>query len=463
MSLSSITGLVPAAGRFDFASLRRGKTGWAVAETGSVPFSGPDGAPAPADVKALSRHLRGRVVLGIPGRDLLLRTLPFPATDPEELAGMAGFEAAEFSPFPDDEILSSAESLAVRDGETFVLSAILRRDRLDEIASPLLSGRVFPDAVDALPAARARNAAASGLLPPSGPALFVSVLSPSEAEAILFVDAVPAAFSCVSPADPAAAKEDLSLLLAQADAALAAVEEVRSFLFCEDPAAEEAAATLASALSAERPASPLPSPAEGLARRALEPASPLPLSLVPADWTDAERSRHARRSMMRAGAVFLAVWALGIASFLALDGASRHRLAALEREVAELEAPALEVRRMLGKLAEWNLYADRSHSALETLRLAALAMPEGRGMELTSFVYRKGESLAVRGEARDAGDVYEFIRALERSGAFETVRNEGVTTRSAPSGTVNPFGVTAVLPAAGGFDESAAANPGGTP
>lgn len=453
MAISSITGLVPAEGRFDFSSLRRTKTGWVVAEAGSVPFTGPDGSPAPADLKELARHLRGRVVLGIPGRDLVLRTIPFPATDPEELAGMAEIEASQFSPFPDDEILSSSESLAVRDGETLTLSAILRRDRLDELSAPLLAARVFPDAVDALPLARASNIASSGLLPSAGPALFVFVLSPLSAEAILFSDAVPVAFSCFSPAPLDAAEEDLSLLLAQTDAATAKVQEIRSFVFCEDPAAQDAATALANALSATVPGEPLPPPAEGLARRALSPADPLPLSLVPADWTDAERSRQARRTMLRAGAVFLAVWAVAIATFLVLDGTSRHRLAELEREVAELETPAKEVRRMLGKLSEWNLYADRSRSALETMRLAALAMPEDGGMELTSFIYRKGESLAIRGEARDAGEVYAFIQSLERSGAFTTVQNEGVTTRSTPRGIVNPFGVTAHLPAAGGFDD----------
>lgn len=461
MPISSITGLVPEPGRFDYASLRRTKTGWVVAEEGSVPFTGPDGTPAPADLKALAAHLRGRVVLGIPGRDLVLRTIPFPATDPEELAGMAELEAAQFSPFPDDEILSSAESLAVKDGETLVLSAILRRDRLDETASPLLAAHVFPDAVDALPLARAWGIARSPLLPAAGQALFVFVTSPATAEAILFLDGVPVAFSCFPPADAEAAKEDVSLLLAQTDASLASAQDTASYVFCTDPEAQDVAGSLATALSAAMLDTPLPSPAECLARRALEPADPLPLSLVPADWTEAERSRAARRAMLRAGAAFLAVWAVAVATFLALDGASRHRLAELEREVAELEAPAREVRRMLGKLSEWNLYADRSRSALETLRLAALAMPENGGMELTSFIYRKGESVSVRGEARDAGDVYSFVQSLERSGAFTTVQNEGVTTRSTASGTVNPFGVTALLPAAGGFDDSS--SPGGAP
>lgn len=458
MPISSITGLVPAPGRFDYATLRRTKTGWNVAEEGSVPFTGPDGAPAPADLKALASRARGRVVLGIPGRDLVLRTIPFPATDPDELSGMAELEAAQFSPFPDDEILSSGESLSSKDGETLVLSAILRRDTLDERAAPLLAAHVFPDAVDALPLARAWGLSRSPLLPASGQALFVFVTSPATAEAILFLDAVPVAFACFPPADGEAAKEDVSLLLAQSDAALASAADTASFVFCTDPQAQAVSEALASALSAAMPSEPLPSPAECLARRALSPADPLPLSLVPADWTDAERARAARRAMLRAGAAFLAVWAVAVGTFLALDGASRHRLAELEREVAEQEAPAKEVRRMLGKLSEWNLYADRSRSALETLRLAALAMPGNGGMELTSFIYRKGESVSVRGEARDAGDVYSFVQSLERSGAFTSVQNEGVTTRSTASGVVNPFGVTALLPAAGGFDEG---TPGG--
>jgi hypothetical protein len=112
-----------------------------------------------------------------------------------------------------------------------------------------------------------------------------------------------------------------------------------------------------------------------------------------------------------------------------------------------MEKPALEIRRLRAKVREFTQYADRSNSALECLRVVAETLP--RGTELTSFVYRKGNTLSLRGEAEAPDMVYAFIQAVEKTEHFPEVKSDGVSTRTTPQGPRSQFGATIRLPGAG--------------
>ncbi|MDY0145534.1 MAG: PilN domain-containing protein, partial [Kiritimatiellia bacterium] len=86
-------------------------------------------------------------------------------------------------------------------------------------------------------------------------------------------------------------------------------------------------------------------------------------------------------------------------------------------------------------------------SALESLRVLSEHLPAG--MDLTSFVYRKGNTLSLRGEADAQEKVYSFIQTLDQTGRFPEVKFEGVNTRNTPQGPRSQFSVTIRLPGAG--------------
>ena len=71
------------------------------------------------------------------------------------------------------------------------------------------------------------------------------------------------------------------------------------------------------------------------------------------------------------------------------------------------------------------------------------------GVELTSFIYRKGASLSLRGEADAPDKVYGFIQALEQMALFPEVKSEGISTRNTPRGSRSQFGVMIRLPGTG--------------
>ena len=107
----------------------------------------------------------------------------------------------------------------------------------------------------------------------------------------------------------------------------------------------------------------------------------------------------------------------------------------------------MAVRRLRGKMLEFEQYANREHSALECLRVVAEELP--MGTELTSFIYRKGSTLSLRGEAEAPDTVYRFQQGLEQAELFPEVKSEGISTRNTPQGQRSQFAITVRLPGGG--------------
>jgi Tfp pilus assembly protein PilN len=171
------------------------------------------------------------------------------------------------------------------------------------------------------------------------------------------------------------------------------------------------------------------------------------MDLAPDEWRAADATRRTRRKLLRSTTIFLVAWLLALGVFWTLLNMQRGRMARLRAEVETMETPAMEIRRLRAKVLEFAQYADRTHSSLECLRVVSELLPEG--MELTSFVYRKGSSLSLRGEADAPDKVYGFIQALEGTERFPEVKSEGISTRNTPQGARTQFGVTIRLPGAG--------------
>jgi Tfp pilus assembly protein PilN len=117
----------------------------------------------------------------------------------------------------------------------------------------------------------------------------------------------------------------------------------------------------------------------------------------------------------------------------------------------------MAVRALRATLNELQVYADRSASPLECLRAVSIALPPG--VTMNSFVYVKGQDLKIRGEAREAQAVYDFVSALEDSELFPAVHNDGVNTRAGQTA----FQLTAFLPGSTNAPPAVADTGAGTP
>ncbi len=488
MAQKWITGVSLRKDCLEWTVLRRVKEGWAVARQGRAELEGHalDGA----FLKGLQHPFKGAVVLGLPQEEVLLRVAPMPSTDPGELLEMAELQVEKFAPYGLESMAYGAESLAVQeDGETLLAMAAARLESVEAAGAAFQEVGVLPDCVDLSCLGWWHGLRSGGTVPDVGEWMAVR-LDAGGGDVLLARDGRPVR-AFVLPGLPSGAgegegaeegaagapdgellrswagecREQLAYELMAAEADNGVTGRAGITILFEGASAEAAAEALAAewrqmeGIGEVRVASAaeLPSASEGLARRYAEPAEGLAMDLAPASWQEAERERQFRRRLLQVSGAFVAAWALAVLVFLGWLHMRRAALASAEARAQELERPAMAVRALRATLNELQVYADRSASPLECLRAVSIALPPG--VTMNSFVYVKGQDLKIRGEAREAQAVYDFVSALEDSELFPAVHNDGVNTRAGQTA----FQLTAFLPGSTNAPPAVADTGAGTP
>ena len=465
MATSWITGVCWRQNRLEWTTLRRAKESWDIADQGRAegpPAEGEAGGISAAALKPYFRRFKGQVAMALPTGRVLLRVALLPSTDAAELRGMAELQTDKFSPFPVETMAAGAEVLEAAGTSSLVAMAVVRREDVDAVGAAFQSAGGAPDVVDVEALGWWWGLKHGGKLPSHGSQILLRAES-FGMEMIVARDGAPLLFRSL-PSPPPAGDE-----AARAEWIGACAEEVADSLtaletewggtglptlhvFHEAGLPVDFAEQLKTALGLEslfaHPLDELPTASEGVARRLADPARPLAMDLAPEEWRAADLERRTRRKLLRSATVFLVAWLLAIGIFWTLLNLQRGRMARLQAQVEQMEGPAMEIRKLRAKTLEFAQYADRTHSALECLRVVSEKLPEG--VELTSYVYRKGAALALRGEADVPDKVYSFIQAVEQTALFPEVKSEGISTRNTPQGSRSQFGVTLVLPGTGG-------------
>lgn len=465
MATSWMTGICVQQNRLEWTVLRRVKEAWEVSEQGSATLPASEGGGGAVPAAALKPHLRkfkGKISVALPTERVLLRVALLPSTDAAELRGMAELQTDRFSPFPVETMALGAEVLDASGASSLVAMAAVRREVVEAAGHPFQEAGAPPDVVDVEVLGWWWGLKHGGHVPSHGSQVFLRA-AVSGLDMVVARDGMPLLFrSLPAPlaGDEAAARAEwlgecaeemsYSLTALETEWGGAGLLTVHVFHAAEVPA--DWAEPLRGALGLEalftHALEELPTASEGVARRLTEPAQPLAMDLAPETWRAADVARQTRRRLMRSATVFLVAWLLALGLFWTLLNMQRGRMARLQATVEAMEGPALEIRRLKVKELEFAQYANRTYSALECLRVLSGALPQG--MDLTSFVYRKGISLSLRGEADSPDKVYEFIQALERMELYSEVKSEGISTRNTPRGASSQFGITIRLPGTGG-------------
>ena len=458
MAMSWITGVCIQQNRLEWTVLRRAKESWEVSDQGHADLPGSEGAPDGISAAALKPHLRhfkGRISVALPTGRVLLRMALLPSTDAAELRGMAELQTDKFSPFPVEAVAAGAEVLEAAGTSSLVAMAVVRRDHVEAAGRAFQEAGALPDVVDVEALGWWWVLKQSGRIPALGSQIILRATAHG-LDMVVARDGAPLLFRALPMSPPTEASPDWtgecaeevadSLTSLETEWGGAGVPTLHVFHAAD--VRTDCLAALQKALGLEaafaHPLGELPAVSEGIARRAVQPARPLAMDLAPEAWRAADAVRQTRRRLLRAATVFLAAWLAGIGLFMTLLNVQRGRRARLQAEVEAMEGPALEIRRLRAKVLEFSQYADRSHSALECLRIVSAALPEG--MDLTSFIYRKGNSLSLRGQSDAPDTVYSFNLALENTRLFPEVKSEGTST---PPGKRSQFGVTIRLPGSG--------------
>jgi Tfp pilus assembly PilM family ATPase len=421
-----------------------------------VPAPGADGAVAPgwaAATQALRQQVDPReyhIVTAVGGEDVLCHTLRLPTTQPAELKQMLELQLDNLTPLPLEEVVYAFEPLETLETETRVLVAVARKAAVNERVAAL-EGAGLPATVVAVDALAVFHAVLKrGLLPRDEKLNTFVQLTPAVAHIIVHWRGQPVVVRSVARGGDQperALREELqrTLVAAEAEQPGVALGRLSFSVWNEELRA-----------SAEELAAGWPEPAEFLANGAtpspalslcLETAAPAAgghLNLLPDEWRQRRRQARLRRTMIWGGVVAAVLYALAVAALLTLVWMQQSRVDTVDAQIKKRQKRYDAARSLHGELLAMQKQIDTKYSALETLREITVLMPP-EGLKLSSFVFKKDQTITLRGQAATATAATDFISRLEKCPLFSNSKTLSVRTEA---GGVTKFEILCTLKSA---------------
>lgn len=406
-----------------------------------------------AQLKARCSRVRGDITLVLPTNQVLMRVVELPSTDAEELRGMAELQIDKFSPFPTDQMCIGHEILTQTADKSRVLVAAVPRDAVDTTGNACFTAGILPRSIDVEVMGWIWLLRSQGLIAPVGRQVLL-IIDEVGTELVVTQDGSPvliralgltAASATETAADIA---EEINYTLTTMETEWGASPVGAVSVFHGKEIGGEFLNALAAALPGIQinpsPLANLPPLTEGLARRVVEHRGST-LDMAPADWKASLISREERRRAMIIIGTILSVWALAMFGLFFYAHFVQDRQFMLKTAVGRLDKKAGEVRELQRQVQSLQRYADRTYSALESLREICTVMPQSEP-ELDSFNYEKFKSISLRGTATGTGPIDEFMGKLQATKFFPKV-DPGQTTTVVKNGQPrSQFKATISLP-----------------
>jgi len=461
------TGLRIGDGFVEWTTLRDSKAGVEVlaANNAVLPYDAghpPETEERSGQIKLHCSEISGPVSLGIAPDKMLMRVAELPTNDPAEMVKMIQLQVDAFSPFPDDRMFVSHEILSSGETGARVLITAVPKDLIETAGSLMKKAGIDVQGIDAEAMAWWQLIAERVQLPDEGRYLFL-ILEPWGGVWIVVQRRAPLAFRAVSPAGDMPFDEfarevarDAGALLLSLDSEYGSAHLSELEIWCRGADALGLSAALQEELQHEAKINSLDALApvsEGLARRflgtSLSPAltrirnGHAAIDLVPESWRSAVIAQRMRRRLLAATVGVLAVWITAMMAFLGVYQLQYYRLARLEKELNALQKPAEEVRLMQNQARSFEQYLDRKNSSLECLREVSQNLP--KDVLLTSFQFKKGKGVTIRGEALTVNPIYDYKQALDKSPLFARIEMGSIQPGKRKDTSVQTFQMTAKL------------------
>ena len=468
MAQNPITAILFREGSAEWTTLRPVKSGYEVEEhrtaeivpAGTVlDFAAPETSTA---IKSVCGHIKGDLCAGLPSDKTLMRVVDLPTSDPAEMKGMADLQVDKFSPFPVEHMAVALEVLSQKEKTSRVLIVAVQREIVDSFGKTLGAAGLLPHWIDVQVLGWWFLLKEQGAIPEKGREVIL-LLEKTGAELIVCQDGIPVVFRSLGSGQGLTEEQYFSELadetaytLTTLEAERGAADGVKLCLWHSavkappkvvvpgtvPPKAPVAAggppAELVEKLREScgvevesRSLDSLPPLTEGLARRTAAKGDTA-LNLAPPQWRSQESGRRTKKSLLIASVAFLVVWLVGVSAFIGGLKMQEKRRDQLKSSVAVLEQSAAKVKALKDKITSFEQYADRSRSALECLREISSLLPQG--VDLSSFSYKKGSSLSLRGECASPEPIYSYVQALQQSPLFTEVKTEGVRSKATQGG-----------------------------
>jgi len=411
-------------------------------------------------IKLHCAEIKGAVSVGIAPDKMLMRVAELPTTDPAEMANMIKLQVDAFSPFPDDRIYVSHEILTTGEAGVRVLIAAVQKDLVETTGSVLKKAGLDIQRIDAEAMAWWHLIAENVLPSDEGRYLFL-ILEPWGGVWIAVQRRTPLTFRAVSSSGDVPFGEFASEIARDAGAFLLSMDMEHGStplsgleIYCRGIDGEVLSSALREELQHEAAIHSLdllPPISEGLARRFIGTNllssltrihnGQAALDLVPESWRSTVIALRMRRQLIAASIGVLAVWLVAMAAFFGVYQYQHFRLARLEKKLTALHKPAEDVRMMQNQARSFEQYLDRKNSALECLREVSQNLP--KDVLLTSFQFKKGKTIVIRGEALAVNAIYDYKQVLDKSQLFGKIDMGSVQPGKRKDTSVNTFQMTA--------------------
>ena len=329
------------------------------------------------------------VVLALPLSGLIMRVIRVPAESRGDPAAFAAPLLQAMSPYPDDALKVSCETVR-EDGEGLVvLAAALPESAADAVAEALDAKKLNVTRVDALALGELRRIWGE-ITTSDGARRLVRLRSPDCTTLVVLDGDAPVAVRAVS--EGAAMKREEMLLLLEAED-FAGPRELKETLDFESD--------LARAM-------------DGVAERTEAPGS---LNALPESWgevlVETRFKAKLRRRLGIAGGIWLFVMAV-LFGVPIVFGFLTDRQKSLCKEHSGRYS---EVRKIKEKVELVQKYSDHSRGALEIMKAVSDRLPQG--IDLDSWSFRRGDGLKITGLADEDTLVYKFKDQLVAAAAAD--------------------------------------------
>lgn len=446
----------------EWAVLRKNRSGTEKLRDGALPippgfFDREDAPLFPAEVLTeIRRGFRGIVTVSLPSSRLLMRMLELPSADPDELRGMVELQMDQIAPFPIEQLTVSYEVLKQSDDQSRVLAVAAPRKTVDELGDLFKSRGVYIRSLDAEVLAWWSLLIAHGQVPCQGRVVLL-LEEHTEFSMIVVDEGVPVCFRSLELFHNFDDESIMDEIVEEMTYTLLSLETEYGQRDCQSVefwSASNIPETLVDKLRAccggtvrLHDLNTIPPVSEGLALRSAERRLHH-VELVPREWIALQRRKRLMKAVTVAGIAVLSIWLATVAVAGAVFSIRTASFNRVRRRAEELAGPARTAQAAREEMLSLEQYADRSHSALECLREVTVQLPDD--VDISSFTYKKGTAVSLRGSSDRADVIYDYFQKLGSSDLFSGVKDQPVSTRTVNDRRMSTFSVTAELPADNG-------------
>lgn len=356
---------------------------------------------------------KGReAVLALSLDRLLAKVLRTSSPEPGAAEAAAAEALKAMSPYPDEPLTVSCETMAEDVGGRTVFAAALPEGSVEDIGEALDASKVDIRRVDALSLGALHSLAAGYLT--DGARRLVLLNDGTCTAAYVMDGAVPAAARALAPGCDIRREATLLLLEAEDAAGPAPLAQI----LAERGTCDESLEDLA-------PVSEIPEGAAdavaGVAARDREAGV---LDALPAGWAEVLAESRFKRKMKIALSIAAAVWLAAVGVMAGVPQYRKYKTASFDtmrKEHRTAFRNASEIKRQVEAVRS---VSNHDQGALETLRVAASVLPDG--VTLSKWNFKRGDRLSFSGVADDGNQqlVYSFKDGLAGVALSQVSGNE---------------------------------------